>query len=1069
MKKILLTCFMLVFVLYAWAQDRTVSGKVTDAESGEGLPGVNVLLKGTGTGVNTDIDGNYKISVPSDGGTLVFTFIGMAKQEVAIGARSVIDVQMESDIQQLSEVVVTATGLEANKAALGYSVQNVDADQIVESREPNIVNALNAKVAGVTVVSSAGTPGGSSNIRIRGNTSINGSNSPLFVVDGVPIDNREFGGGVDGVNRSNRAVDLNPNDIEKMTVLKGAAATVLYGIRAANGAIIITTKKGEKGKARVNVSSSFRVDQVNKLPERQTAWSQGRSSGGELVYRGPETLEGNSWGPAISSLEFDGDSNYPFDKNGRLVPAGTGNGKAAIAYDPYEALFVNGYTTDNTVSVSGGNDIVQYYVSAGKMYNAGVIPGSDFGRTSIKSTVTADLTDKLTLGVSANYVNSGGYRVQQGSNLQGIMLGLLRNTPTFDIGNGLTGREAANEISTYEFPDGSQRSYRAGVYDNPFWTINNNPFEDDVNRLIGYASLQYKITDHLTASYKLGLDTYSESIVNGFNINPGFGVGSVDFVERNAKDINSDFLLNYNNTFGDFAVSGTLGHNYYNTQTLFTEGFGQELNVPKFFDLSNANTQQAFNGNSRRKLFGVFGTVNLGWQETLFLELSGRNDWSSILPNDANSFFYPSVSLGYVFTETLGLSNSGIFPYGKIRASYSQVGNDGGNAFIYATNSYYSGATWGGDGFIATGGLFPEFGLNAFDRDGLLGNAALKPELTTTIELGADLKFLNNRLGLDLTYYQSLTTDAIIAVAVAPTSGFTSTVQNAAEISNKGIEAVFTATPVEIGDFSWDMLVNFTQYENVVEKLADNVESIGLAGFVSTTSRAIEGEPYGSLFGNGYLRTDDGELVIGQDGWPLVDPEAKILGDPNPDYVIGFNNTLTWKGLSISALLDIRKGGDIWNGTYGIMKTFGTAKSTEEARTIKGYVFDGVVNTGTAESPNYVDNTTPVDFYDPNRPVGQNAWNRYAFGGLPEDNIQDASWVRLRNVSLSYNLPSSLLEKGPFQRVKATISGRNLFLATGYTGIDPETNLTGASNGFGLDYFNNPNTKSYSFALDLTF
>jgi TonB-linked SusC/RagA family outer membrane protein len=1062
---------MLVFVLYAWAQDRTVSGKVTDAETGESLPGVNVLLKGTGQGVNTDLDGNYKISVPSEGGTLVYTFIGMEKVEESIGARSVIDVSMSSDVQQLSEVVVTASGLEANKAALGYSVQNVNADEIVESRETNIVNALNSKVAGVTVVSSAGTPGGSSNIRIRGSKSINGSNSPLFVVDGIPIDNREFGGGVDGVNRSNRAIDLNPSDIEKMTVLKGAAATVLYGIRAANGAIIITTKKGKKGAPRVNVSSTFRLDQVNKLPERQTKWAQGRSENGQLIYRGPETGEGNSWGPAISSLEFDGATDYPYDKNGRLVPQGEGNGMAAIAYDPYEALFVNGYTTDNTVSVSGGTDVAKYYVSAGQMYNAGVIPGSDFGRTSIKATITADLSDRLTLGASANYINSGGYRVQQGSNISGIMLGLLRNTPTFDIGNGLKGREAVDEVSVYEFPDGTQRSYRGGVYDNPFWTINNVPFEDDVNRIIGYTSLEYKLTDHLFLSYKLGLDTYSESIKNSFNINSAAApAGSVNYVERNAKDINSDFLINYNNTFGDFAVSGTIGHNYYQTQTLSSQTFGTELNVAKFYHISNANTVQGFAGNTRRKLYGVFGTVNVGWQETVYLELSGRNDWSSILPNDANSFFYPAVSLGYVFTETLGLSEGSIFPYGKIRASYSQVGNDGGNAFIYATNSYFSGATWGGDGFITTGGLFPEFGgVNAFDRDGLLGNQALQPETTTTFEIGADLHFLNDRLNLDVTYYESLTTDAIIAVAVAPTTGFTSSVQNAAEISNKGIEAILTATPVLTDDFSWDVTLNFTQYENVVEKLAENVESISLAGFVSTTSRAIEGEPFGALFGNGYEYTDAGELVIDDAGWPVQDPDARILGDPNPDFVAGLTNTFNYKGLSLSALLDFRKGGDIWNGTYGILKTFGVAKVTEEGREIKGYVFDGVVNQGTAEAPQYVENTTPVDFYDPNKPIGQNAYNRYAFGGLPEDNIQDASWIRLRNVSLGYELPKSILGDGAFKRVKATLSARNLLLITGYNGIDPETNLTGASNGFGLDYFNNPNTKSYSVTLDLTF
>ncbi len=1075
MRKFLLLSFMLMFAFAfsdSWAQERTVSGKVTSIEDGSTLPGVNVVLKGTTSGTVTDIDGNFKLAVPSEGGSLVFSFIGLATEEVAIGARSVIDIQMSPDVKQLSEVIVTAVGLEANKASIGYSVQNVAADEVRQAQETNVVNALSGKVAGVQIISSAGTPGGSAQINIRGKTSISGGNSPLFVIDGIPIDNSEFGNGTDGVNRSNRAIDINPADIASLTVLKGAAATVLYGIRAANGAIIITTKRGKSGKPVVSFSTSTRVDKVNKLPELQSTYAQGSAVGGVITYRGPETGEGNSFGPKISDLEFDGATDYPYDQGGRLVAAGTGNGVPARAYDNLDNFFVNGVTYDNNLSVAGGSDVANYFVSAGHLYQTGIIPVSDFARTSLRATVSSDITDKLSISMSANYVRSGGYRVQQGSNVSGIMLGLLRNTPTFDIGNGLTGREAAGQVSTYERPSGAQRNYRGGGgYDNPFWTTRNSPFNDVVNRVIGYTAVEYKITDWLSASYKLGIDYYSENIKSAFNIGSRTqSVGEVNLLDRNSKDLNSDLLLKFNKSINDFTVGGVIGHNFYSNQVDTHQTVGTTLSVPKFYDISNTSSVQGFESTARRKLHGVFGQVNVGWDETVFLNLSARNDWSSVLPKDNNSVFYPAVSLGYVVSNTLGLTDTPIFSYIKLRASWGQVGNDGGSAFIYSTDPYFSVATFGGDGFISTGGNFPAFGgVNAFDRNNTLPNGQLKPELTTTSEIGAELKFFKGRLGLDVTYYDSKTEDAIIAVDVAPASGFNSAIQNAAVVTNTGVELVLNASPIRSDDFSWDIDVNFTKYKNTVESLSPGIETVSLAGFVSTTSRAVAGQPYGAIFGAKFLRNDQGELVMGSDGWPEQDPIEGVIGDPNPDWLAGIRNTINFKGVSLSALLDIRQGGDVWNGTYGILKTFGMHEVTAQQREIKGYVFEGVQNTGTDEAPVYVPNTTPVDFYNPRFGASQNKWNRYAFGGLPEENIQDASWVRLREVTLSYALPKSVLSNTFVSDLKVSLSGRNLLLFTEYNGIDPETNLTGASNGFGLDYFNNPNTKSYSVTVSATF
>lgn len=1073
MKKILLMLFLgITFVSYGTlAQERTVSGTVTDAENDSPLPGVNVVLKGTTVGTTTDIDGNYRLLVPSEGGILSYSFIGYTTTNVDIAGRSVIDVQLESDIKQLSEVVITAVGIEANKRALGYSVQNVDADEIVSSREPNIVNALNQKVAGVNIVSASGSPGAASRITIRGAKSINGTNSPLFVVDGIPISNSDAGNGVAGVDRSNRAIDLNPNDIQSVTVLKGPAATVLYGIRAANGAVIITTKKGAEGKAVISFNSTFTADEVNQFMDLQKSYAQGQplDIDDDGIYEGPfwlgpHTAAGFSWGPAIADLEFDG-SDYAYDRNGRLVAEGTGNGMPAIAYDNVDNFFVTGLTFDNNLSVSGGDEKTTYFISAGWLDQSGVVPTATFERKSFRANITTEITDRLTVGAQANYVNSGGNRIQRGSNLQGIMLGLIRNTPTFDIGNGLTGYDAVDDPSTYLLPDGSQRSYRAGVYDNPYFTINKNPFIDDVNRIVGNINMGYDITPWMKVTYKLGTDVYTEEYINAFDINKSpFGFnwsdGSVTQFNRVNKLLNSDLLLLINTDLNEEVnLSATLGHNYYRTfsRTRFTTG--NDLAAPDFYHISNASDFIAGEGIGRRELYGVFADIKVGWRNQVFLNVSGRNDWSSRLPDENNSFFYPAVSLGWDFTETFQMDTDAMLSYGKLRASWGQVGNDA--PFLYATDNYFGPAFIGGDGFISSL-RFPNFGTNAFERSTTLGNDQLKAETTTTYEFGADLRFFGGRLGFDLTYYNAETTDQVITLDIPTPTGFSSVFTNAGVISNEGFEAVITATPVETGDFSWDFLANFTQYETIVEDLPEGVENIFLAGFTSTSSRVVEGRPYGALFGSMYQRNAEGRLIIGSKGWPLQAETDGYLGDPNPDWLLGIRNTFTWKGLSLSGLIDIRQGGDVWNGTRGIANYFGVSQLTAEQRDITGFVFDGVTETGE-------ENTTPVDFANVSNGVGSYKWVRYGFGGLSEESIQDGSWVRLRDLSLSYRLPAGILENTLIESASITLTGRNLFLITDYDGIDPETNLTGASNGFGLDYFNMPNTKSYGVSLNITF
>ncbi|MEQ8575552.1 MAG: SusC/RagA family TonB-linked outer membrane protein, partial [Fulvivirga sp.] len=953
--------------------------------------------------------------------------------------------------------------------ALGYSVQNVAADDIVNARETNLVNALNSKVAGVSVVSSSGSPGASSNIRIRGNTSINGSNSPLFVIDGVPIDNSTGGqgNGTGGVDNSNRAIDINSNDIESLTVLKGASATVLYGIRAANGAIIITTKKGKSGKAKVNFNTSLTFDQVNKLPEFQKKYAQGRPVGGVNVWRGPETLEGNTYGPAIADLEFDG-SDYPYDVNGRLVPKGTGNGTPARAYNNVEDFFITGQTWDKNISVSGGNEKSTYYLSFGNLTTSGIVPNSEWERTTAKITTDTKITDKLTAGMSATFSNTGGSRLQRGSNISGVALGLYRNTPTFDAGNGKTGQEAADDPSTYQLPDGSQRSYRAGTYDSPYWTVAKNQFDDNVNRIIGNLNLAYDITPWLKATYKIGLDHYTDR-TKGFAdvLSANFPTGTIVNVDINSTDINSDLLFIVNKDINeDLNISAVFGHNYYTFDFYSSTDTGTDFGSPGFSNISNAATVQSTEGWNRKQINGIMADVKFDYKNFLFVNFTGRNDWSSTLPEDDNSFFYPAVALGFDFTEAFGLANGPILSYGKLRGSWGQVGND---APTFVTSSYFNSANISGDGFLAGGINFPAFGTNAFERSNTLGNDKLKAELTTTYEFGGEFKFFNGRLGFDYTYYNSETVDQIININISNTTGFGGSIANAGTIENKGHELLITGTPVKVSDFSWDVEVNFTQYESLVKELAPGTDRIFLAGFTSASSNVIAGKPYGAIYGNAFQRDDEGRLVIGPNGWPNVDPAGdRYLGDPNPDWIAGIRNTFSYKGFSLSALLDIRQGGAVWNGTGGIMHTFGTSKKSGDEREIRGYVFDGVLADEDG-NPTEAINNIPVDFANPASPVTTNKWNRYGFGGLVEENMEDGSWIRLRQLTLSYQIPSSILEKLKISRASFSVQGRNLWLKTEYTGIDPETNLTGASNGIGLDYFNMPNTKSYGATLNVTF
>ncbi|MEM6360736.1 MAG: SusC/RagA family TonB-linked outer membrane protein [Bacteroidota bacterium] len=1087
MKKFLLLSFLLPFItVVVYAQQRVVSGKVISEDDGSGLPGVNVLEKGTTNGTITDVNGDYSISI-SDGSVLVFSFVGFESQEITVGARSTIDVSLLSDIKQLSEVVVTAIGLEANKRDLGYSIQAVQAEEVARSGETNMVAALAGKAAGVQVTSSGGTAGAAAQIRIRGNSTIIGQNSPLFVVDGVPIDNSTFTTadspedavsdlGSGGVNNSNRAIDINPDDIGSLTVLKGPAATALYGIRASNGAIIITTKRGSNtaGKPKISFSTSATFDRVNKLPDLQKRFAQGNpvetpDGSGVFVptFQSPMTgsFTGFSWGPEISDLRY---STTPsiWDRNGLIVLASdpTATDQLVNAYDNEGDFFETGVTLNNHISVSGGTADVTYYLSAGRMDQSGIIPNSDFTRTSFKATISANLTDKLKTTFSANYINSGGKRSQNGSNTSGVMLGLLRTSPTFDNRNGV---DPDNDVSAYQFEDGRPRSYRGllgdrAIYDNPYWTVYKNFLTDNVDRIIGFAQVSYDWLPWLTTTARVGVDTYSD--FRKFRNDIGSGTlpaGQIVNHSISSTDLNTDILATISKDLSeDFSLNATVGWNYYQKDVDNRRDDGQGLASRGFFNAASASSISSVERPIKRELYGAYGDVRLSYKEMLFLNLTGRNDWSSTLPESNNSFFYPAAALGWAFTESFDIGDD-ILPYGKLRVSYGKVGND---ALFALTTSGFSQARVRDGWTTPNGVIFPALGTNSFIPDGQLGNSELKPEFTTTLEIGADLRFWRGKITADITYYNSLSEDVINLVDIARSSGFLQRAINTGEIENEGIEIALNSTLVQSGDFSYELGLNFHKYTTIVNAIAPGLDVITIDPF--GTQRIQVGEPYGIFFGTRFLRDDQGRMVIDpSDGMPLQDPVDGKVGDPTPDFTLGIRNTFNYKGLQLSFLLDIKEGGDVYNGTSGVLNNFGVGEETLDRNEV--VTFPGVLADSEGNPTDQVNNIAVVKG---GTDGGTNFYQNYGFVNLDELTVQDGSFIRLRDLNVSYNLPSKVLSNLPFETVRIGFTARNVFLITDYTGIDPETNLTGdASNVFAYDYFNNPNTRSYGVNLNITF
>lgn len=1014
-----------------FAQQQTITGTVTAASDNTPLPGVNVIVKGTNTGTVTDFDGNYSIQAESNS-ILEFSSLGLEKQERAIGTQRVINVSLKEDMQSLDEVVVTSFGIEQKKKALGYAVQEIEADEIAKTKQQNVVSALQGQVAGVQITNSGGAPGQSARIIIRGVNSLdpNADNQPLFVIDGVPVDNSTTESGDDNTPRglSNRAADINPNDIESLNVLKGAAATALYGVRAANGAVIITTKKGKAGRVTVNINSSVGFENINRYPKFQKVYGQGFSG----VYN-PDSFW-PTWGPSMTDInKIDPDARF---------------------YDTWRDVMRTGAQYDNSVSVSGGSEKATFYGSISRLEQDGVIPFSNWGRTSGKLSGEVIFSEKFRFSGNASYTVSGGDRVPHDR----FMERLVYWSPNHDV------RDYINE-------DGTMRTY--GSTTNPLYDARFSTFEDEVNRTIGNVRFVYSPFEWLDFNYLLGVDYYSDKRTE---IAPGpLGIdGEVPLRSNedsfmtetriNSRDLNSNFFITLKKDFST-KFNGTLrvGNDVFERNYERVDAKGEIFVIPQFYDLSYTSIQKNSQDKRKRRLVGVYGDLLLNYDEMLFVNLTARNDWTSTLPIGNNSFFYPSANLGFVFTEAFEAPE--FFTFGKVRASWAQVGKD--------TDPYQIGQKY------ASTDTYPLAGKVGFTRLSELGDIGLKPEKTTSIEFGTDLRFFSNRLGIDVTYYKSNSKDQIIPVPVSNTTGFSTFVTNAGEIENRGFEFIITGSPIRSENFSWDITLNASYNKNEIKSIREGIDEIvlgsqnGYAGS-TTTIKLLEGEAYGNLFGSSYERfgadpdnlhlNQDLPLIIGADGFPVRNGDQFILGNSTPSWIGGIKNDFRYKGFDFSFLIDFRAGVEQYNQFQNFFSAFGISEYTLNRN--ETIVFDGVLADGTpneqqvflgqGEGPDGID--YGAGFY------------RNTYRTVSENFVKNASFIKLRNISLGYSFSNTVLDKLPFSSARVSVAANNIILWTPWDGFDPESFSAGAGgNAVGFTGLGYPGVQSYFLTVNLGF
>jgi TonB-linked SusC/RagA family outer membrane protein len=1018
---------VLLVVLMAqltFAQERAVSGIVSD-NAGMPLPGVSVLVKGTKTGTQTDFDGKYSIkATPSQ--VIIFSYIGMKTQEITASSTSV-NARLKDDSVELEGVVVTALGIKRSEKAIGYATTKLSGDDVTKGNSTNIVNSLSGKVSGLQVISSGGAPGQASRLVIRGgNKSLTNGNEPLYVIDGIPISNANDGNGntVTGINSPNRASDINPNDIASVTILKGAAGAVLYGNRGSNGVVLITTKTGSNkaGKPIIEYTSSLAMDEALVLPDYQTEYAQGNDG---INYR-----EGvsRSFGPRITGQTV----------TSIAAGAAQGLGPQQIklkVFDPREQFLKTGITYNNNISLSNSKEDYDMFVSVGQSKQTSIVPNQGFQKFNGRFNSNYKFSSKFTAGVNLSYNASEGdvsYAGQDGGN---PFFALFHAPVSWD----LTGYG-------YQRPNGTQINFRGGSFDNPLWSAYKNSARSESQRYITGLNFAFDVTKDLKLSYRLGNDFLSDERTLFKDIFTGGNpLGNLTYDNITRKETTSTLIATFNKDITEkLKTTLTAGQDYNNRTFQQSQTIGTELILPGIINTNNIKTfSPAYLYNSRRTLFGVFGDLSLSYNNYLFLNVVGRNEWSSTLPKDNRSFFYPGASASVIFTDAFKVQ-SDILTYGKLRIGASKTGRD---ADPYLTQSAYRKAIFS-DGFT-TGVEFPFNNLAGYTIQNTISNANLTPEFTTEYEVGLELKLFKDRIGLDASYFRNINTDGIIPLDISPTTGATATIINSGKTTSKGFELMLRTTPIMTKDFRWDVSFNFSRIRSKVEETFPGVDRIYLGGFSGNPAiYAVKGERLGTIIGSGYARDANGQVLVDDDGIPSV-VDGAILGHTEADWTGGLSTSITYKNIYFTALADIRQGGYMYSGTEELLDFYGVSKNTLTRN--DDYIFPGV-NATTGNANNVV--------------VKRDA-NWYGLGAYPnEQYVHENNWVKLREVTLGYTFK---LKDKYIRSLDLGLYGRNLFIWTDVPHVDPESSSFGTGNAQGVSRFAFPTTRTIGFNLKAQF
>lgn len=1044
MKKSRLLLFFLAACFTPLLAQQQVGGVVTSSDDGETLIGVTITVKGTTTGTVTDLDGRYSIDVPAEG-TLVFSYTGFAAQEILVGTQTTIDIVLDPGVA-LGEVVVTALGVERDKKALSYSVTEVAGEGFQEAREINVANALAGKIAGVNVSNIASGPQGSSRVVIRGNVSLTGNNQPLYVIDGVPIDNSGFGqaGLWGGSDEGDGTSSINPDDIANITVLKGANAAALYGSRASNGVILITTKTGKSGKGiGIEFNSNFVFDNYLDQLDLQQEYGQGREGRKPVDQTDAWDSGTSAWGARL-----DGSSAPQFDGVSRPY---------SYAGDNLDRFYRTGTTFTNSLGFSGGDENQRVRLNFSNLQNESIVPNSGFNRRNVSLSYTGKYAERLTISSKILYSNENANNRPRVSDSPGnAPQGLARLPPNINV-NDLIGdpdKPGAVPEGTTPFDNkgaGEEMQISGNLWNqNPWWAAHQYENTDIRDRVITSNSAKFDITDFLYIQGRFGMDWYTRRETDITPFGTGYQRrGSLTEQEERIREINIEGVLGFDDTYGDFSINALVGGNRMRRSYEAIRVSGSNFNIPFFNTFANLANQSPGYGFSEKGINSVFGSATIGYKSFLYLTATARQDWFSTLAPETNDILYPSIGGSFVFTELMNTSNS-ILSYGKLRGSWAQVGGD--------TDPYRLGLTYSlGQGHLGN----PTASVSQSN----IPNKFLVPLTSTEFEIGLDLRFFNNRLGLDFTYYQQKTTDDILNATISTSSGFNGTTINIGELENSGIETLITGRPVQSKDFSWDVTLNFSINNNKVISLSDGIASIQI-GEPRTRSAFINqivDQPFSTITGF-TQKMINGQPVFDTDsGQPVRSDETSIIGNGVHRFVGGITNEISYKNFYLDFLIDFKAGGEIYSGTNVRFVGQGLHKLTTEPTSGLGFesqgreslTVSGVDREGNAMTKT-LDATEIPGFWG-------------AYQNLSDRFIYDASFIKFRQLSLGYRIPEGILSKTPFRSANLSIVARNLFLLfSKLDNVDPESNYSN-SNAQGLDYFGVPQTRSFGFNLKVTF